>query len=497
MLLVDPQLDSGEDRRAGVIAFALLAVLAFARIAYAGWLELQGDEAYYWLWSKRLDYGYYSKGPGIAAIIRLATAIGGDTERGVRWPAAVFSSGAGWLLFLIARRLFGARTALAAVALGATVPLFWAGGVLMTIDPPSVFFWLLAAWLFLRAVQSNRWSDWLGAGAAVALGALCKFTAYAQLISFVWFLAWTRRERRAAAGARMAALFAIALLGLLPPLLWNARHDWVTFTHLKERGALDQPFRADIGELFKFLAGQIAVLSPFYAIPWLISLRNRPWRSGSEAPAWRFLAAHVAPLPLMYAVISLNGKSEPNWTAPALALAPVWMAGAWWPTMTSREGARLLWIAGLTVHAALALALHVALLTPMVYGEKPPHFRRIGGARDLAAQVGAAREAGEFIIGGNYQTAALLAFYLPDRPQTFVPLGRRPTNQFYFWDDYRSGAFGRSALFVGDHPPRAQLVEQFEQQEPLGEIWSRHHGRPLRRFHLVRLSGLKMPPTEP
>jgi len=488
----------GRPARSAPIALALLVALALFRLWFAGRLELQGDEAYYRLWSQRLDYGYYSKGPGIAAIIRLGTALGGDTERGVRWPAVAFSSGAGWLLFLIARRLFNARAALAAVVLGATVPLFWAGGFLMTIDPPSVFFWLLAAWLFLRAVEGGGWADWVGAGAAIALGALCKFTAYAQLVSFAIYLAWNRRALQRPAAARAIVLVAVALTGLALPLLWNARHGWVTFAHLRERGALDQPFRADVRALASFLLGQAAVLSPFYLAALVLSAVRRPWRPGPRASAFRFLVALIAPLPLFYAAVSLNGKSEPNWTAPALALVPVWLAGAWAPLADSRRAARRAGIALLAAHAALAIAVHAALLTPAIYGERPPRFRRIGGARDLARQVDALRSAagGGFLIGGNYQTAALLAFYLPDRPKTFVPLGRRPTNQFYFWEDYRRGAFGDEALFVGDHPPRPELLGQFERAEPVAEIWSRHHGRPLRRFQVVRLTGLRRPPAE-
>ena len=247
-----------------------------------------------------------------------------------------------------------------------------------------------------------------------------------------------------------------------------------------------------------FLLGQAAAVSPFYLAALIFSAVRRPWRSGPRASAFRFLVALIAPLPLLYAAVSLNGKSEPNWTAPALALVPVWLAGAGLPLMDSRLAARRAGIALLALHAALAIAVHVALLTPAIYGERPPRFRRIGGARDLAAQVGALRDAaaGEFLIGGNYQTAALLAFYLPDRPQTFVPLGPRPTNQFYFWEDYRRGGRGDTALFVGDHPPRPDLLEQFERAAPVAVIWSRHHGRPLRRFHVVRLTGLRRPPAE-
>ncbi len=488
----------GADPRWSGWALALLIVLAIFHIWYAGLLELQGDEAYYWLWSRRLDIGYYSKGPGIAAIIRFATAVAGDSERGVRWPAAVFSIGEGWLIFAIARRLFNARAAWLALLLALTAPLTWVGGFMMTIDTPSVFFWLLGAYAFLRALDSDGWGWWLGAGAAMALGALCKFTVLAQWLSMALALAFAPGQRRHLAGGKFWAMTAVALVGLAPPALWNLRHDWVTLRHLMERGALDQPFRPNFLSLAAFIGGQIAVFSPFYFAGLLWALfRRATWRS-DRAAAFRWLAAFVLPLPLFYAAISLNGKSEPNWTAQALALAPVFLAGALQPLWAARPRLRHGIVIAIALHAALAAMAHIAPLTPAIYGE-PPRFRRIGGARSLAAQTERwMRDTGaQFVVGGNYQTAALLSFYLPGRPFVYVPIGPRPTNQFFFWPSYLDGEAEptRIGLYVGDQPLRPDFAAQFEKVEPLGEFWSEHQGRRLRRFHAARLAGLRTPQT--
>src|SRR4029079_2305416 len=52
-------------------------------------IDLSGDEAQYWDWSRHLDLSYYSKGPLIAYIIRASCAIFGDTMPAVRYPALV------------------------------------------------------------------------------------------------------------------------------------------------------------------------------------------------------------------------------------------------------------------------------------------------------------------------------------------------------------------------------------------------------------------------
>src|ERR1051325_4997905 len=44
-------------------------------------IDLTGDEAHYWEWSRHLDYGYYSKPPGIAWVI--AGALRGGAALGL------------------------------------------------------------------------------------------------------------------------------------------------------------------------------------------------------------------------------------------------------------------------------------------------------------------------------------------------------------------------------------------------------------------------------
>src|SRR5205814_9404343 len=50
-------------------------------------VDLSGDEAHYWDWSRQLDLSYYSKGPLVAYIIRASCAIFGNTMPAVRYPA--------------------------------------------------------------------------------------------------------------------------------------------------------------------------------------------------------------------------------------------------------------------------------------------------------------------------------------------------------------------------------------------------------------------------
>ena len=71
------------DLRAAVLLAAGLTVVRLVAL-FRTPLELYPDEAQYWLWSRTLDFGYYSKPPVIAWAIWATTAIGGDGEAWVR-----------------------------------------------------------------------------------------------------------------------------------------------------------------------------------------------------------------------------------------------------------------------------------------------------------------------------------------------------------------------------------------------------------------------------
>ena len=83
--------------RAGAAALALALGLFAMRMAYLAWAcpyTLIEDEAQYWEWSRRIDWSYYSKGPGIAWAIGAAAhaAYRGTDSRSKSLPDALEES---------------------------------------------------------------------------------------------------------------------------------------------------------------------------------------------------------------------------------------------------------------------------------------------------------------------------------------------------------------------------------------------------------------------
>src|SRR5919201_1467373 len=212
-----------------------ISVLTVVRLSILPTSDLEFDEAHYWLWSQHLAPAYFSKGPGVAFVIRASTAVFGSNEVGVRFFSPILAGGTSLLVFYFARRLFSATAGLWTVIALNVTPIFNVGAFLMTIDPLSIFFWLAAMFSFWIAVEkSPAWSwHWVLTGLLIGLGFLCKYTNGLELVSILLVLALVPRLRHEFARPRLYLLIAAFAICTIPPILWNAQHLWVSLTHLQ------------------------------------------------------------------------------------------------------------------------------------------------------------------------------------------------------------------------------------------------------------------------
>src|SRR5262245_50352571 len=291
-----------------------VAALTAIRFSLLASTDLSFDEAHYWMWSERLAPAYFSKGPGVAFVIRASTAVFGSNEFGVRFFSPVLAAATSLLLFYFARRLFGATAGLwAVIALNAT-PIFNIGAVVMTIDALSVFFWLAAMFTFWLAVEKSPSFSWYCpvTGLLIGLGFLCKYTNAFGLISVLAVLVLVPRLRREFKRPGVYLLIGMFALCTIPPLLWNAQHAWITLAHLRSRGNLDRGFGFHPTEVLSFLGQHFIVYSPllFLALAWGVIASSRRINQQFKI---LFLMWFGLPIFLFYLLLSVNKSAAPNW----------------------------------------------------------------------------------------------------------------------------------------------------------------------------------------
>lgn len=465
-------------------SLALIALGTALHFAYSTHLELVGDEAYYWLWSRHPDISYLDKGPMIAWLIRAGTALFGQNAFGVRFFAVLCAGGTGLAMFLLARRLFSDRAAFWAVVVASVVPLFAVGASLMTIDTVYIFFWSWAALAFWWAKDRARLGPWILTGLLVGLGLLSKYTAAIELLSFAAFCLWHRPSRGHFRRPGFWIMTGTALLFLLPAILWNVRHHWPTSDWLFQRGGLNQGVALHPAFLFSFLGEQAGVISPLLFLGLLfVFLRPGFWRA--TAPPTVYAAALFLPLFVLYLILSVHYHGPPNWTAGAYVGGIVLLAGKWLELAKTQR-----WARGLALVALVLAALETGLLLETRWlhlSHRLDPLDRARGSRHLAGAVARAQQdsGASFIIADNYMTAALLSFYLPSQPETFVPHVTRPLNQLELWANYDQRYPAGDALLVAKrHTLAPSLRRSFARIEPIGQVEAIDGERKVGRFYL-------------
>ena len=472
-------------------ALWLLAGVTVFRLWYSVYLGLAADETYYWMWSRHLAASYTDKGPVIAWLIAAGTWVCGDTPFGIRWLGVLISTGTGWEVFRLARRLYGDRIALWALLVASVIPLFAVGSILMTIDTPSVFCWVWAANVFLTALETGKVRHWFGLGLVIGLGFLAKFTNGVQLACLALFLLWSAPHRRFLFSRQSLALLVAFTLCSLPIIWWNMQVGWLHAAALHSRSGLENSFRIRPNELLRFLGEEIGVLSPLLGIGMAVAAfallfgRHRDERV-------RFLSCQFFPLFGIFTFFSLSTAGKSNWPAPALTAGVVLLVVYWRELVQRRPGWRWAVYAALGMAALMTLALHVIPFLPL-----PKPFsnltKRSQGWDDLAAHVDRARKQYNptLLIADHYSQASLVQFHLPDHPQIYQPTGWHP--QFKLWGEYTL-APGARALFITDNikknpgeldPP---LLQEFNTVKLLDDFWTQYQGRPMTHLRIYLLT---------
>lgn len=308
----------------------VLRVLAISLTA----LELYPDEAQYWLWSRELAWGYYSKPPVVAWLIAASTGLGGNDEAWVRAPSVAAHAGAALALYGAGARLYGGWTAFWGAALYSLMPGVQLSAGLMTTDAPMLLFLAIALWaysLLLTAETPRRALAAAGAlGAAVGLALLSKYAALYFGAGLVLHALVSAGAPRRWGAATLSAVVVGAVVVAAPNLLWNASNGFATVAHTAENaqwtGRLFNPF-----ETVEFLGAQFGV---FGILPFGVLLIGtaavvlRPEVRRRLPPADAALLCLALPPLAIVAAQAFISRANANWAVAAYAPGAVLVA-AW------------------------------------------------------------------------------------------------------------------------------------------------------------------------
>ncbi len=206
------------DQRVLIVLFATLLV----KLLVAHFLPITGDEAYFIIWGKHPDYGFYDHPPMAGWFLTAMLAIA-DAPLWLRLPQILITTLIGWSIYLLIRRQHESMATMAAVLyLLAPVNVL---GVMMTTDTPLLLWAFFSAVFFYFAQRHDKRGWYLLSGLFLGLAFFSKFFAGLLGIAYVLYvLLFVRRGIKPWLGLLWVVVGTLPFIGL--NLWWNYNHCW-------------------------------------------------------------------------------------------------------------------------------------------------------------------------------------------------------------------------------------------------------------------------------
>jgi 4-amino-4-deoxy-L-arabinose transferase-like glycosyltransferase len=418
-----------------------------------------------------LAWGFPAYPPVTPFFGRISLELFGTSVRGFRFFAGIAQAITVVLAGLMAREMGGGRRGAQLVAAVAAVPFCLGGGYEMQYVAFDALAWVLTAYFVTRLLRSEdpRW--WLGIGASLGFGMLCKYTIGFFALSIVAGVLLTP-ARRYLKSKWLWIGVALSLLVWLPNLLWQVQHHFVSLDFLSHIHARD----VRQGRTAYFLPQQLMMMGGRFplALAGLYFLLVAQSGKRFRMVGWMFVVT-ILLFTLAKGRWYYMGPAYPMLYAAGAVWGEEWLAG-----MQRARAVTIRWVVWATLLFEVAFTTAFWLPSaPMnsrwwrINNELQGDFREQLGWRELVEEVAKIRDslspderAHLGIIGTNYGEAGAINLYGPE-----YGLPRAISGINSFW--YRG---------YGDPPPQTIIIvglskrylnESFEGCRLAGHTWNR------------------------
>ncbi len=403
-----------------LLAFGIVLFITLFRIAILiiTPMELFFDEAQYWAWGQALDFGYFSKPPVLAWLIRLFTELFGHEDYAIRVLSPILYGATALVAGLLAARMAPrfevdkVHAFLWVSVLFVVLPGVSFATRLVSTDAPLLLFFALALYFLDRLRFDKTYFNAAFLGGALGFGLMAKYAMVYFVLCFCLWAFINKEGRHLLFSKYFSMSLILAFLILSPNLYWNASHDWITFQHTKDNGNW-QSFQLHFDHMFEFIGAQIGIMGPVLFLLLIIGLFFKRQFSNDII----FLLAFSLPIQVLMIVQATLSRAHANWAAVsfiALSVLAVLWALKW-------RSVRLLIVA-----AALHFTTLFVFAGADIYADKLVHtrfgaaYKRVFGWQALSSQVDALAKKHEIktLIADRRNIVAQMLYHLRDEEVT-------------------------------------------------------------------------------
>ncbi len=275
-----------------------LLIWAIVNFLQSYFTELHPDEAYYWIYSKFLDWGYFDHPPMVALFIRAGDALF-HNELSLRLLTVFSSTFSFWILWKILQKY--QVEAKWFVLIVSSISIFHIFGFTTTPDAPLFFFGTLFYYFYQQYLEKDTPATAVLLSLSLA-GAL--YSKYHAVLLVVFTLIANPKLLSRKSFWMIAAL---TLMLFLPHVFWQINHDFPSIKyHLKEREADHYQFQFT----YSFIIGQIFMAGPL--VGWFWFYRISKFRTTDVFT--RTLLFNFVGTIVFFLLNTLKVAVQPHWT---------------------------------------------------------------------------------------------------------------------------------------------------------------------------------------
>jgi hypothetical protein len=405
----------------------LLIIWGILNLVQAGMTPLNNDEAYYWMYSKYLAWGYFDHPPMIALMIRIGYFFF-HNELGVRLVVVISQLVALTAIWLLTDKELREKkeNVLLFFMFVAILPVCNIYGFLATPDAPLILFSAIFLLIYKKFTENESWQNTLFLGLSIAALLYSKYHSGLLIILIIL------SNLRLLKSIRFYTAVFLALLLVLPHLLWQYSNG---FPSLKYH-LVDRVSGFNLNHVPEYLGSQLLFHNPLI-LPLLI------WtmiKIGSKNLFDRALYFIIIGFLTFFFISSFRYSVQPQWTAVIVVPMIIILFNNFGHNPRIKRYIKWVTIFVFPIFLFARLATVIDFL-PLSYLKKEFHDKK-QWAKDIGALAGDR----PVVFTNSYQHASVYTFYTGKFSHSLDNLNYRKT-QYDLWD-FEEKIHGKEILYV-------------------------------------------------
>lgn len=409
-----------------------IGIWLLLNLLQAALLQLDPDEAYYWMYAQQLDWGYFDHPPMVALLIKVGSACLGGAL-GVRLGSILIFSFTIFGLWLLVGKPKERHQLLQFFLLASAMPILQLYGFVATPDSPLLLFTVFFFLSYQSFLNRDSWANAIGLSVVMALLLYSKYHG----VLIIFFTVLSNLRLLANPKFYIAGLLGASLY--LPHLYWQYIHDFPTFRY--HLGGRNDTY--ELKYTFNYVLNQLLIFSPLL-LPFIVKVITRK----PKDPLERAFLFVIFGFWFFFFYSTFKGHVEPQWTAIlcipfVVLLYRRFIAG-------EEESQRFLLMTKLTL--VLLMLIRIGVLFPIPGWHNP--FHQVAWVAALQKEIGDR----PVVFIDSYRNPSIYTFYSGQQAYTYTDILYR-LNQYDIWD-HEKEIHGEDVLMVGPkdwEPPGTQI----------------------------------------